>query len=460
MPLLDYANSARSYAFSAATAYVFRSDASTSSAGAQSSTSTSSSRVSKSTHRRAPSSLPSASSSSSSNSSSPASSTSTSPTSAPPTDDEDDDEREDHFFEPEDTLPTSTGTRRSTPTGTTSNNTLGGTSSKPSNRTKAKKSRHSPNGRRSASPSSNNPGGGASGSTPAAASQGGGSSSSGKSEGEEMCDTINEEEDLYRILGVPRKSKVEEIRRAFLSRSRVCHPDKLPHYPPATPAFQRLSYAYETLSKPSSRRMYDLGGMRGYEPRTPRDTSHTGDETLNGVLRNVFTEFINGDFEMIRVFVNALNDGNPGLNLGDEAVDNLEGAFRRVREIVLSGQKYLRLIKFELIRLYEIQHSLRALSYFDFSGRLRLTLALTRVTLEIPMVLDRAMREEPISGPPPAPLTGQDRARMADAAQDDDDEGFRTGAGELQRRGLLGPRIKGVLVLACKVLEKGERYGQ
>ncbi|ORY86630.1 hypothetical protein BCR35DRAFT_302335, partial [Leucosporidium creatinivorum] len=141
-------------------------------------------------------------------------------------------------------------------------------------------------------------------------------------------------------------------------------------------------------------------------------TTAMGDETLNGVLRNVFTEFLAGDFEIIRVFVNALNEGNPGLNLGEETIDNLEGAFRRVREVVLSGsrslfypfrsstdlapsppfpppslsifppptsppptpphltrpttggQKYLRLIRFELIRLYQLQSDLRSLSYF------------------------------------------------------------------------------------------------
>jgi hypothetical protein len=38
-------------------------------------------------------------------------------------------------------------------------------------------------------------------------------------------------------------------------------------------------------------------------------------------------------------------------------------------------------------------------------------------------------------------------------------DGSSVGGGELQRRGLLGPRVKGVLVLACKVLEKGERFG-
>lgn len=36
-------------------------------------------------------------------------------------------------------------------------------------------------------------------------------------------------------------------------------------------------------------------------------------------------------------FLDALNEGNPGLNLGEEAVDSLEGAFRRVREVVLSA---------------------------------------------------------------------------------------------------------------------------
>ena len=46
-----------------------------------------------------------------------------------------------------------------------------------------------------------------------------------KSEGEEMVDAILVEEDLYRILGITRKAKGEEVRRAFLGRSRICHPE-------------------------------------------------------------------------------------------------------------------------------------------------------------------------------------------------------------------------------------------
>lgn len=74
------------------------------------------------------------------------------------------------------------------------------------------------------------------------------------------------------------------------------------------------------------------------------------------------------------------------------------------------------------------------------------------------MVLDRAMREEVVVRRPPGAAA---RTREEEAGQEEWaewSEGSGEG-GELQRRGLLGPRIKGVLVLACKVLEKGERFG-
>jgi hypothetical protein len=44
-------------------------------------------------------------------------------------------------------------------------------------------------------------------------------------EGEELCERINGTEDLYEILGVGRKVGQEEVRRAFLGRSRLCHPE-------------------------------------------------------------------------------------------------------------------------------------------------------------------------------------------------------------------------------------------
>lgn len=46
-----------------------------------------------------------------------------------------------------------------------------------------------------------------------------------KSPGEIMVDLINNTEDLYKILGIGRRAKSEEVRKAFLGRSRVCHPE-------------------------------------------------------------------------------------------------------------------------------------------------------------------------------------------------------------------------------------------
>jgi len=250
----------------------------------------------------------------------------------------------------------------------------------------------------------------------------------------DLVDEILAEDDLYKVLGIGRTCQEDEIRRAYIGRSRVCHPDKFPGYPASTAAFQKVSFAYETLSKPSSRCIYDISGRLDFGDLSNGKTSSGGfgDETLHGVLHAMFCEFVDGDFEMIRVFVNALNQGNPGLNLGDDAVENLEGVFRRLREIFLAGQKYFRVIRFELIRLYEIQHSLRQLSYFDVFGRLRLTLQLARVTLSIPMAVDKAMREDSVQDP----------------------EGLGK---EVAQRGLLGKRTAGVLNLACRMLEKGEQ---
>ncbi|CAG8829446.1 21672_t:CDS:1, partial [Racocetra persica] len=58
------------------------------------------------------------------------------------------------------------------------------------------------------------------------------------------------------------------------------------------------------------------------------------------------------------------------------------------------GKKYVKIVQFELIRLYEIQQQLRSLSYFDVFGRLRLTIQLARITLTIPLLIDNSMKAE------------------------------------------------------------------
>jgi len=239
-----------------------------------------------------------------------------------------------------------------------------------------------------------------------------------------VVDDICGESNLYKILGVEQTCSSEELRRAYISRSRICHPDKFPEYPKATEAFQKLAYAYETLNKPSSRRAYDISGTSDLG-----SVSGMGDETLHGVLYQLFLEFMDGDFEMIRALVNALNEGNPGLNLGDDAIETLETAFRRMRELLLAGKKYVKVVQFELIRLYELQQQLRSLSYFDVFGRLRITMQLAKSTLTIPILVDNAMKEE-----------------------------FDTLGNKGINKGLLGDGMAKVITSLVAVLERGERY--
>eukprot|EP00967_Tisochrysis_lutea_P065777 scaffold85601_cov31-Tisochrysis_lutea.AAC.1 len=69
---------------------------------------------------------------------------------------------------------------------------------------------------------------------------------------------------LYQMLGLPRTDATEEeIKRAFRRMSLRHHPDRNPHDDTATHRFQEVVLAYEVLSCPQKRRIYDWYGERG-----------------------------------------------------------------------------------------------------------------------------------------------------------------------------------------------------
>lgn len=66
--------------------------------------------------------------------------------------------------------------------------------------------------------------------------------------------------DYYTILGVDRDATPESIKKAYRRRAMKVHPDVAPNDAEAAEKFKELSEAYEVLSDPNKRAIFDRGG--------------------------------------------------------------------------------------------------------------------------------------------------------------------------------------------------------
>ncbi|MCD6531821.1 J domain-containing protein, partial [bacterium] len=72
----------------------------------------------------------------------------------------------------------------------------------------------------------------------------------------------NKNFDPYEVLGVSRDATLDEIKSAYRRLAMKYHPDRNPDDPEAEEKFKQIAEAYEILSDPKKREMYDRGGFR------------------------------------------------------------------------------------------------------------------------------------------------------------------------------------------------------
>jgi molecular chaperone DnaJ len=96
--------------------------------------------------------------------------------------------------------------------------------------------------------------------------------------------------DLYEVLGVSRDADDAQIKKAFRKLARELHPDVNDHDPRAEEKFKEAAEAYEVLSDPDRRAIYDRYGKEGLSSQ-----GYSSNFEGFGSFADIFEAFFGGD---------------------------------------------------------------------------------------------------------------------------------------------------------------------
>lgn len=114
-------------------------------------------------------------------------------------------------------------------------------------------------------------------------------------------------QDYYELLGVSRRAPVKEIRQSYRKLARKYHPDLNPGDKSAEEKFKQIQEAYDVLSDPKKRQMYDQFGFysEGYAGGPPPGSAAPGETHFDfggfdfggaggASFRDIFSQFMRG----------------------------------------------------------------------------------------------------------------------------------------------------------------------
>ena len=154
-----------------------------------------------------------------------------------------------------------------------------------------------------------------------------------------------EKKDYYEILGVSKTATDDELKKAFRKMAKKYHPDANPdNKKEAEAKFKEVNEAYEVLSDPQKRKMYDqfgtadpnqagfgggpFGGGNGYYSYTTSDFGDFGD------LGDIFSSFFGGGFGGQRASSRRNNGPRKGEDLNTTLDITFEESFLGVEKVI------------------------------------------------------------------------------------------------------------------------------
>ena len=102
---------------------------------------------------------------------------------------------------------------------------------------------------------------------------------------------MNTKRDYYEILGVPLDADTKQIKQAYRRLAMKLHPDRNPDSSETEDLFKEAAEAYDVLSNPEKREIYDRFGHGGLQGQA----GFTGVDDIFSHFGDIFSDFFGGD---------------------------------------------------------------------------------------------------------------------------------------------------------------------